>query len=192
MKNLKSAIPLIAGCLLLIALVSLDTAAQTKSKRYQRPSPSVVNCKNGDYGCFIQAANTCQKAKLRSTDSNSLGSLLISATYYSEIRGGQKGKCIFYTKLEKEDIKYDETLIRSLKEEGKTPQEIEQQELEANKAADETEGRDAVCSFPTEKLVTLLKERKEMSRFDSKDWKDCRGTLYNSALPSKTIKLSKP
>ncbi|MBA3321855.1 MAG: hypothetical protein H0T45_10480 [Pyrinomonadaceae bacterium] len=192
MKFLKNAFWPVVGCLLLSALVSLDASAQTKSQQHRKPSVKVVNCKDGDYGCFIQAANTCRKAKLRSTDSNNIGSLMITVTYYSEIRGRQKGKCTFYTKLEEEDIKYDEALIRSLKEEGKTPQEIEQAELDANKAADETEGRDGVCSFTTEKLVTLLKERKEMSRFDSKDWKDCRGTMFNNSFTLTVPLSSKP
>ncbi len=121
MKNLKNTISLVVGCILLSVLASVDATAQTKSKRLQKPSAKMINCKNGDDDCFIRAAGICQKARLRTTYSGDPGFGFISTgTYYSEIRGREKGKCTFYTKLEKLDIKYGEAIVRSLKKEGKT------------------------------------------------------------------------
>ncbi|MBA2501519.1 MAG: hypothetical protein H0V27_01440 [Pyrinomonadaceae bacterium] len=203
MKNLKNAISLFVGFIMLLALVSPSVIAQKKSKRQRNPSVRIVKCDNNDSDCFIRAANTCQKATLTMTkplltwNPNVPHPTHTQVTRY-EIRGRQNGKCTFYSKLEKNDIEYSEDYIRYvMKEESKTRQEVEQIMLEERQAFQQTVGRDGVCSFQTEKLVAMLNrwwQKDGGVNISTKDFEgaNCQGTLYNFTLPNQTIELSQP
>lgn len=203
MKSLKNAISLAFWCLLLSTLVSVDATARTKSKRLQKSSAKIVKCKDNDSDCFIRAANICQKATLTMSQPSSLWNPNAphptqTQTSRYEIRGRRNGKCIFYSKIEKNDIDYDEAYVRYLmKEEGKTRQEVEQMLSEQREAFRQTAGRDGVCSFQTERLSALLNrwwQKGGGTSFSTNDFEgaDCQGTLYNFTLPNQTIKTSKP
>ena len=171
---------IVAGCTLLFSLGSLNGIAQKKSKRLQKPQVKIISCKTDDEDCFFRAAEICRKANVTATKSLDLFGIVITATSYSEIRGGRKGFCTLYFRNEKTDIKFSEELVRKMKESGLTQQEIEQKELKANKDADATEKTEGVCTFKTEHLVALLKKWKN-GVFSSNDWKDgnCRGTMFD-------------
>jgi hypothetical protein len=198
MKNLKNAILLVVGCILLSALVSLDATAQTKSKGNRKPSAKIVNCKDDDSGCFIRAANTCQKATVTMNKPLMIMNLDVPSQTYTqttryEIRGRQNGKCVFYSKIEKADVKYSEDYIRNImKDEGKTRQQVEQIMSEGRESYRQTAGRDGVCFFQTKKLVEILDgwwQKDGGVRFSTKDFEgaDCQGTLYNFTLPNQTL-----
>jgi hypothetical protein len=203
MKNLKNAVLSVIGCVLLLALVCLDTNAQTKSKPMPMQSAKIVNCKTNNSDCFIRAANTCQKATLKMNKplmnlfpNPDVPAPTYTQSYRFEIRGVENDKCTFYTKVEKSDVKYSEDFILfAIKDRGKSRQEVEQELAGERKEYQQTAGRDGVCSFRTEKLVDMLSgwwQKDGGYRYSSQDFKDgnCQGTLYNSTLPTKTIKLS--
>jgi len=205
MKNLKNAISLFVGFIMLLALVSPSVIAQKKSKQLQKPSAKILKCKDNDSDCFIRAANTCKKATLTMNKSlleKMMNPNVPNPTYTQtsryEIRGKRNGKCTFFSKVEKSDVIFSEDYIRYvMKEEGKTRQEAEQIMSEQREASQQMAGLDGVCSFQTEKLVALLNgwwQKDGGYSFSTKDFEgaDCQGKLYNFTLPNQTIKLSEP
>ncbi|CAN5569035.1 hypothetical protein BH10ACI1_BH10ACI1_18480 [soil metagenome] len=203
MKNFKIIISLIVGCLLLVNLVSIDATAQTKRKRRQKVSAKVIKCKDNDSDCFISAAKTCQKSSFTSTKSM-LEAMFnpnvphpnYNSAYYFEIKGIEKDKCIFYEKIEKNEITFSEDYIAYLiKDVGKTRPQVEQIMSEDKEAFQQTVGRDGVCSFQTEKLVDLLTKwfpKDGGYQISTADFEgaNCQGTLFNFTVPNKIRKTS--
>jgi hypothetical protein len=201
MKILKNAISLVFGCVLLLTLVSFNATARTAPKQLQRSSAKIVKCKDNDSDCFIGAAHTCQKATLTMNqpflpwNPNAPHPTQTQTARY-EIRGRRNGKCIFYSKIEKNDIEYGDDYVRYLmKDEGITRQEVAQMLSEQRDAFRQTVGRDGVCSFQTGKLSAMLNKWWQKGggvSFSTKDFEaaDCQGTLYNFTLPNQTIKPS--
>jgi hypothetical protein len=204
MKILTNSILSVLGCFVILTLVCINGCAQLKTKQNQKHSAKTVKCKTNDYACFIQAANSCRRATLTMNKSLLEGMMnpnqphpTYTRTDLFEIRGLENGQCIFYSKIEKADVKYNEDYILSvIKEEGKTRQEVEQIMAEERKGIQQTAGRNGVCSFPTPKLVAILNgwwQKDGGSSVSSKDFEGakCQGTLYNFTLPTQTLKLPK-
>ena len=178
---------MVVGWALFFTLGSLNGIAQTKSKRLQKPQVKIISCKTDDQDCYSRAVETCQKANVTITKSLDLFGIIVTATSYSEIRGGEKDACTIYFRTEKVNVKYSEELIRKMEERGQTQQDIEQAEWEANKEADATEKTEGVCTFKTENLVALLQKWKRGS-FSTDDWKgvNCRGIVFDQNV--RTVK----
>jgi len=115
-----------------------------------------------------------------------------------EIRGGREDKCVFYSKVEKSDVKYGEDYIRYvMKKEVRTRKEVDQMMSEQRQAFRQMEGRFGICSFQQEQLVAMLNrwwQKDGGANISTKDFEgaDCQGTLYDFTLPDRTIGLSKP
>jgi len=166
------------------------------------PAVKIIKCKFNYSDCFIGGANTCRKTTFTSniTMLNFMKPALPIPTYTQtsryEIRGAENGKCTFYSKVEKSDVKYSEDFILfAVKDRGKTRQEVEQELLEERKEYQQLAGREGLCSFQTEKLIAMLNgwfpKNGEFS-YSSKDFEgaNCQGTLYNFTLTNQTIKSS--
>jgi hypothetical protein len=101
MNNLIKTILIAVMWLFSFALVSLGISAQTKSKRMQKPPAKMIVCKNDDWDCFTQTAEICRKATVTNIRPLELFGIVITATSYSEIKGGRNGNCVFYVKTKK-------------------------------------------------------------------------------------------
>jgi hypothetical protein len=205
MKNFKNTILLLIGGILLSTLVSLDTTtAQTKTEQMQQTSAKMIKCKFNDSDCFIRAADTCRKATF-TTNKSMLDGVMnpnvphptYTQTTRYEIRGGTNDKCLFYSKVEKADVKFGEDYIKYvMKSNQETRTQTEYQLSETRKTIQQQVGKYGLCSFHTEKLVTMLNgwwQKDGSISFSSKDFEsaDCQGTLYNFTLPNQNIKMLK-
>jgi hypothetical protein len=182
MNNLKKTISMIAACAVLFASVSFEAVAQTNSKRRRAARVAPVVCTENDEDCFIQAAETCRKASVTLKYSTiTLNVFQTSGTTYQEIRGARNGSCTYYFRYEKADIKFTEEFIRKMKERGETQEEIEQKEKDASESVQSTRGKYGICTFKTERFVTLLKKWKTGAFSYPDDWQggNCRGTMFD-------------
>lgn len=179
---MKKIISIFVIAWILLMAVSVDLIGQTKTKRRQPARKGKIVCAENDEDCFIQAAETCRKASGTITYSTIMFKIFqTSGATYREIRGGRGGKCAYFFRYEKADVKFTEEYIQKLKKRGETQEEIEQKEREASESAKSTEGKYGICAFKTERLVALLKKWRTGAFSYPDDWQggNCRGTIFD-------------
>lgn len=192
---------LVALTVMIGAFITLDTAAQTSSKRLQKPVARVTGCNDNHTDCFIKAAQDCHRAMITTYPmqrpvNSEIPQAEYSQTIFYEIRGQKSGKCVFYSKIKGSNVIYSEDFIRfAMKDRGETRQAVEKELRDERKEYDQMSGRYALCSFETEELVGILNRwwpKGGGSGFSTRDFEgaDCKGTLYKFTIPNQTIKLS--
>lgn len=113
-----------------------------------------IDCESWD--CLIDASENCDLANYNTTSTINLFGLDITTTTYYEISGKQNNNCIFKIRTEEQHVNYTDELIQQLLDGGATQEEIDQQEQESNIMSDLLEGREGVCEFIDNNLITLL------------------------------------
>ncbi|CAN5580736.1 hypothetical protein BH10ACI1_BH10ACI1_10620 [soil metagenome] len=179
---MKKIISIFVIAWILLIVVSVDLFGQTKTKRPQVAQNRKIVCAENDQDCFIQAAETCRKANITLTYSGIMLRIFqTSSTTYEEIRGGRNGKCTFYFRYEKTDLRFTREYVEKLKERGETQEQIEEKERESRESMKSTEGKYGICTFKTERLVELLKKWKTGASSYPDDWQggNCRGTIFD-------------
>lgn len=96
--------------------------------------------------CFIDYAKICSPTKIKSDVPLRLGKYYLLISFYGEIRGKEKDKCVFYIRAEK---------ILDFQKEGEEPEKLEK-EKSALKLF--LEGKEEVCFFKNEDLTKWLEE----------------------------------
>ncbi len=100
-----------------------------------------------------------------------------------EIRGMENGKCALYLRTESQDVRYTEEMVDQLLESGATQEDIQQQEAEANRLADEEiEGLDGVCRFETTELLTQFLTKWKTGTLSNGQWGlgECTGPIFDA------------
>lgn len=109
----------------------------------------VIDC-GINFDCFIKASENCNKSEvIYSTDGYipTLFGIEQKITYLYKLKGMDSGTCVFYLKLKENDIKYGEELVQNLLNQGKTLEEIHQQEQTGKEQAQLLVGRDGNCKI---------------------------------------------
>lgn len=138
-----------------------------------------VSCRQGDYDCFITAAQKCTRAKMTTTSTVNLLGIEQTSTSLLEIRGKSKGRCSLYRKHLKTNLRSDPVA-------GGDGASITAEALERARAlAKTTEGLDGICSFKTNDLIALIR-RWRAGEFSSNDYAraTCTGKLHTDESSS--------
>ena len=115
---------------------------------------SVALCE--DWNCFIENSNNCDKSNFTNDSAINFFGALATTTSYYEILGEQNNKCTFKIRTEEQHVNYSAELIQQLLDDGKTQEEIDQQEALSNEQSDLLEGREGTCEFSSQNLANLL------------------------------------
>lgn len=114
-----------------------------------------IDC--GSWDCFIfYASENCDLTSYTNTSTINLFGLDITTTTYYEIFEGQSNNCSLRLRIEEQHVNYTDELVQQMLGAGATQEEIDQQELESNIMSDLLEGREGVCEFINNNLITLL------------------------------------
>lgn len=128
----------------------------------------IIDCEN-NFDCFIEASKSCNQAKMTYITEVSAAGLIQSINLFLEIKGVEEDKCIFYMKIEKNDLKFSDETIQQMLAGGATQEQIQEQEQEMSKQADLYERRDVLCKFNTNDLTSML-NRWKTGDFLNDDW----------------------
>jgi len=122
-----------------------------------QPVPTdIINC-GADIECFINAAQTCTRAKMLYQDSNDLYGIITNTGVYAELRGMQAGKCAYYQRIDSVNVEVTDERIQQMVSLGLLSQEqVEGYIKDLNDVAKENEGVEFLCSFNIEDLVLML------------------------------------
>jgi len=117
--------------------------------------PLSENC-GDDLKNLISVSGTCDLASASVTTSFDLFGIEQTTTNYYEIKGVEENKCIFYLKIQQNDIDYSEELTQQMIDSGITQEEINQQEQESKNQANSLVGRDGTCKISPSNLTIFL------------------------------------
>lgn len=154
------------------------------SEEQSENTQETINCGIFDFNsgitsqmdCLIEAAETCQPAKVITKTYLEFFSLSkMNYTELKEIRGLKDGKCEYYTITQEYYFSYTEEAKESLMEQNYTLGEIEEMEEEQEEIAI---GTNDTCLFEISDLVSLLEKQKD-GNFSSSDW-DSAECEYNT------------
>jgi len=124
-----------------------------------------------DSDCIIEASKTCDLAIITITlNYNYLKMVDVTATAFSEIRGLEENKCLFYMRVDKIDLWFSPLVPKKTVNEAET-------------SADQLRGADGVCRFETADLTALLYKWRE-GNFSPEDFDtaDCKGSLFDQNI----------
>jgi len=125
-------------------------------------TPTIIDC-GQDWNCFIGASQNCELSKMLATSTINLFEMLITASTFSELKGIETNKCVYYQRTEAMNIKFSEALIQQMLSEGSTQEQINQAEQSANDSAQQTIGIEQTCKFVSVNLTTMLQKGKQGS-----------------------------
>lgn len=114
-----------------------------------------------DLDCFIEKAQTCTPASINGSISINVFGAIQNTTSYSELRGMEGDRCIYYDKNIENTVYYSEEAIQIFLAAGSTQEEIDQQLQQMNDALDQVEGKEMICKYPIPDLVNLLTKLKQ-------------------------------
>jgi len=123
-------------------------------------SSAVVDC-GIDIDCLIEEAEDCSLAKATIESTLDFFGVLITTFSYSEIKGVENNKCIFFSITENQKFAYDEEIKTQLLEEGITEEELNQNLEEVSQEAEKARGTGSVCRFDNSDLISYLEMLKE-------------------------------
>ncbi len=162
-------------------------------------SSKVLDCEE-DMDCFIEASEDCTPAKLSSTSTIELFGMVMVTSGFSEIKGEEEGKCVYYMRTENYEMHFSDEMVQQMLATGVTQEEIQQQEEETNEEYLEPfEGKDGICKFnKNSDLTNILIKAKEgtfsltascsttengFECTSSNDWDvaECEGELFETS-----------
>ena len=158
---------------------------------------NIVSDDCGDaVGSLIKAADDCSPASVTCSASTNVFGAVMTMTMLYEIRGMEADACVAYMRVEDASVRFTEEGIQWRLESGATLEEIRQDEVEANLALDEMEGKDGVCRFgSTESLKEWLRVLERQFLYGTScvledgEWKcgyegdyECEGDLFETAV----------
>lgn len=120
------------------------------------------------FTCIIEASEECKPAIITTTlNYNYLNMVRLTATAFSEIRGPEVNKCIFYMRVDDIDLWFSPFVPK------KTVNEVET-------LANQLRGKDGICRPETADLTALLNKWRE-GNFSPEDFDDadCKGELFD-------------
>ena len=120
------------------------------------------------FDCIIEASKTCDPAFITiSLSYNYLKMVDVTAAAFSEIRGPEEDKCIFYMRLDEIDLRFSLLVPKKKVDEGET-------------LADQLRGTEGICRFETADLTALLYKWRE-GNFSSEDFDvgECEGEYFD-------------
>tara|TARA_Y100000310_G_scaffold14191_1_gene14393 strand:+ start:163 stop:1035 length:873 start_codon:yes stop_codon:yes gene_type:complete len=116
----------------------------------------LIDCGLNGWDCFIDAAGTCEDARMENFASINFFGINISSGSDYILNKSDLGKCNFYTETKSYDVEYEEELVQSLLDSGLTLEEINQQEQEERDRYQEVIGKYLTCEFEENDLVSVL------------------------------------
>ena len=180
-RPIRFSLKFFATASLLSLVLAGNALALTKVTTIKSP----VICNDGDLPCLIKAAKICAPARLKNKLTVDLFGVLQTGTSQLEIKGLHNGKCIFYEKTLKNNLKFSPKFIRDAKAKGTTDKELQTQLKQSNELAGATEGRDGTCQLKSKDLVVILSRWRQGS-FSTEDLNSaqCSGSLFSTTISS--------
>lgn len=120
------------------------------------------------FDCIVEASKACDPAFITiSLSYNYLKMVDVTAAAFSEIRGPEEDKCIFYMRLDEIDLRFSLLVPKKKVDEGET-------------LADQLRGTEGICRFETADLTALLYKWRE-GNFSSEDFDvgECEGEYFD-------------
>lgn len=162
-------------------LKTLTTTPETPNNPPpQTESSQIIDC-GANFDCFINASENCEKAKFQTAGTIELFGMLITTAGYSELKGMESDKCIYYTKTINQTIEFSNEFVQQMLSEGTTQEEIDQQEQSSNEEAKLAWGLDGTCKFNMRDLTSLLNEWKA-GNSSTEDFAvaECEGAMFDT------------
>lgn len=142
--------------------------------------PTSINCWS-DLDCFMQAAATCDAARLTWQTTLDFFGISSVPTTLLELKGLQSDQCRLYVKVEHVDVRFSDWLVQQMLADGASYEEIAQAEWEADQQATLYEGLDGTCTFSVDALTAMLLRWKYFGLTNADlGAGDCEGPIFDS------------
>lgn len=144
-------------------------------------SPSGGDC-GADFNCFIQNALSCSHAKVEFSSAADLFGIVTSTSSDLQIKGKSGGRCQFYIKNRKIEVRFSNQTVQQMLQNGLTAAQISASERQATAQAQSGAGLDGTCLFEQSDLDSMLLRWKSGS-FSSGDYgaAECTGPMFQQA-----------
>jgi len=157
---------------------------------------TVQDCQT-DFSCFLTAASSCEPAHVLFTDVMPGAKYHQKTVHYYELKSDAEN-CFVYMQILSMEKVYSDKAIALLVENGFTEDMIAEAQVKANKALDQYEGKDGVCTFNSSDATLTFLTKLEQGTLEGnvfcehkpvgtivscrgvEDWKDadCRGLIF--------------
>jgi hypothetical protein len=133
--------------------------------------------------CFISASRNCAPAKVIHVATIDIFGIKQITKSFLEIKGKEKDKCVLYLRTEKIDLEFPTN----------TPQEIVNKQKAVYK---KLEGKDGVCKFNLNDLITILTKWKAGNFYFSTEGGDfakaeCKGKYFEQFTSQESKEIEK-
>ncbi len=143
-----------------------------------------TDCGN-DIDCFIATSYSCTPSTATSSITFEIFGVLETVDYAWEIFGRESSKCVVKTEYLDIEMEYTDEVIQDLLNEGKTQEEIDQQEQEVRDGLGTLIGKSGTCKYPGNVWGDTIRDFKDGdisgSTEDVKKY-ECTGSMYENMI----------
>lgn len=162
-------------CIFLLLVLLISGCEQKKAQ----PTTQIGDCKE-DFSCFILASETCTPAKVNYKSTINLFGVLQETDNNYELKKSDGEKCIFSLRTNNINLKYSDDLLKMMKDDGVTQEQINQQLQQIKDDYKIFIGKDGNCIGDSVVISSMLK-RWAQGTLSTSDWDnlECSGPYFD-------------